>query len=48
MLFRLQNVDSPGVIWKIFRNKDLGEILRFAQDFGSGLHPFDYAQGHAG
>jgi len=23
MLFRLQNIDSPELIWKIFRNKDL-------------------------
>src|SRR5712692_2614240 len=43
MLFRLQNIDSPGLIWKIFRNKDLGDPFPFGsaqgQDFGSGLTP---------
>ncbi len=43
MLFRLQNIDSPGLIWKIFRNKDLRDPFPFGsaqgQDFGSGLTP---------
>ena len=29
MLFRLQNLDSRGVIWKIFRNKDLRVLIFF-------------------
>src|ERR1035441_7255670 len=28
MLFVLQNIDSPGVIWKIFRNKELQVEIR--------------------
>jgi hypothetical protein len=36
MLFGLHNIDSPGLIWKIFRNKDLaaGEILLWASGAG--------------
>src|ERR1700691_1245688 len=44
MLFRLQNIDSPGVIWKIFRNKGLAVANRL--ESGRGFSRKFYLHGY--